>query len=122
MTQEDYDLCEKENNNLRSALAWAASKLTDADRDALEARLDDGDVTGTAAEDERHEMVLVLGKLVEHVEPLLETEPLLVIRRPYWSARLDHLLNEARGHGPKHPVLRRLGGHPNVFAPVRGAV
>jgi hypothetical protein len=38
--KEEYDLAERENANLRSALAWAVLKLTEADRDELEKRLD----------------------------------------------------------------------------------
>ena len=128
-TQEDYDNCEAENRNLRDALAWASERLSVADQDVLETRLadkpiEDGGVTGTTREDERQDMVELIVKLVAHVEPLTQQSlpAAFASHHPYWMARLDLLLNQAREYQPKHPLMRRIGGHPNVFAPVRGKV
>lgn len=124
MNYEDaYHLAETENQNLRDKLALAASMLTDAERNELERRLDvsidDGGVTSTSVEEERQDLVVLLGKIVAHVEPLLEDPRPPSTKRPQWYARLDQLLRDARGYEPKHPVMVRIGGHPNVFGPAR---
>lgn len=123
MNEEDYRLCELENKNLRNALAWAAAKLTKADQDELEKRLDaaldDGGVTGTDREDERHALVKLLTQIVTHTEPLLLSPPSQSTKQQLWFQRLDYLLSEARQYEEKHPLMRRIGGQPNVFAPVR---
>ena len=120
---EDYANCERENQNLRNALAWAAQRLSEADLDALEICLDttleDGGVTGTDSEDERQKVVELLVKLITHLEPLLLSPLPESVRQPVWFTRLDILITNAREYGPKHPLMRRVGGHPNVFAPVR---
>jgi hypothetical protein len=123
---EDYELCELENTNLRNALAWTAEHLATSERAVLAERLDApierGGVTGTDALEEREDVVSLLLKLVQHLEPLLLDPPPSRVRQSIWIARLDALLTQARTYEPKHPLMRRIGGHPNVFAPVRGPV
>jgi hypothetical protein len=118
--KEDYDNAEAENRNLRDALTFIPPKESDDLEKHLSESIEDGGVTGTDAEDERQEVVVLLNQIVEHVEFLVHRTSATVGREPSWFARLDYLLTEARQYGPKHPVARRVGGHPNVFAPVRG--
>jgi hypothetical protein len=121
--KSEYDLAERENDNLRSALAWAANHLTVAEKDELEKRLDatieEGGVTGNGREDDLHKATQVLLNLAAHVESLLIGDPEKVLNRPYWLARLDHLINIAREFEEKHPLMRRLGGHPNTFVIIK---
>lgn len=123
--QEDYETCERENDNLRDALAWAAQRLNAQDKDRLERylsrSLDDGGVTGTQHEDDLHDVASLLKKLVAHVEPLTDDHSFLKNAANMWFGRLDALLNQAREHEPKHPLMRRVGGNPNVFEIVRKA-
>lgn len=128
VSQEDYDLCDRENANLRDALAWCASRLSEEDKVHLETNLarliERGGVTGTQAEDDLHEAQIALKKLADHVEPISKARSIgevdaIVFRNP-WLGRLDMFLSAAREQEPKHPVMRRIGGQPNVFAPVRG--
>lgn len=124
--RSDLELAEAENENLRSALAWAAGHLPDTLKNELEKRLDHtiekGGVTGTTAEDHLHEAVDLIRKMLAHVEGLMTASR--IVRQDgsrytnSWFARLDDLLTSARGYTPKHPLMRRIGGHPNVFAPV----
>jgi hypothetical protein len=121
---EDYDDAEAENQNLRDTLTYALVFVPPKESDDLEKRLsksiEEGGVTGTTAEDERQEVIVLLNQIVEHVEFLTHggSVQTLANRQPSWFARLDYLLTEARQYGPQHPVARRVGGHPNVFAPV----
>lgn len=121
--QEDYDNCERENNNLRNALAWTASRLDPKYLDELEVLLDEdlenGGVTGTSFEDERQSVVEILIMIIKHVEPLLLDPQPPRTKQSQWFARLDYLLTEARQYESKHPLMRRIDGNPNVFAPVR---
>lgn len=128
--REDIEICELENRNLRTALAAALSLLPDITKDEIEKKLDlsldDGGVTGTTAEEERQEVVQLLCAITEHTERLIHAQRIIDVKgTPFaqsWYGRLDHLLTQARQYQPKHPAMVRVGGHPNVFAPVRRRV
>lgn len=125
-TQQDYDLSERENANLRAILAYCVTHLAQEYREAVAAMLDRDIDEGGAVEDsaddrvrEHNEIVATITALVTHVEPLMrEPRPDFTLS-PHWHARLDHLLCQARGYELKRPLMRRVGNYPNVYAPVR---
>lgn len=103
-TQEDFDNCELENDNLRKLLAWAAERLPEGDKPTLAERLEatfaEGGVTEDGREDEREEyrkVVALLAKLAAHLEAAVEHkgEP-----PNAWYAKADALASEANGYQP----------------------
>ena len=124
--ETEIELCEMENRNLRTALARVMQKLSKKEKDELEKELrnslEEGGVTYAGAQEELQDAAELLAKIVAHCEPLLLDPPGPSTKQPFWFAKLDALLSQARAYEPKHPVIRRVGSYPNVFSLVKKPV
>ncbi|MFC3693379.1 hypothetical protein [Chenggangzhangella methanolivorans] len=112
-SKDDYDLCDRENENLRAHLAYAVERLGEADRKALAARMNGSIETGGVVEDsteeEREELlraVLLLKRCADHMEKAIHGRT-----NDRWAGFADSLVNQARGFEPiLLPTLAELRG------------
>jgi hypothetical protein len=124
---DDLELCERENSNLRQHLLWAATRLSPAERielrDRIAGPIANGGVVGDLAADDRaieFERESAIEALTDHVQDLINKP--LIITQEYldaWITNADLLSNRLRGflqpakeltfhelHNPPEPVAR----------------
>jgi hypothetical protein len=101
-SKDDYDLCDKENENLRRHLAWAGALLTPDQRRDLAKRIDkpidDGGVTEDSVEEDREEILralLTLKRAADHLEKGAHG-----VTSGLWPAQASSLVNQARAYEP----------------------
>jgi len=120
ISKHDYELCEKENENLRAILRWIVPFLPSEHLEKLSVKLARPIESGGVAEDEHDDvqeenrcMAKILAQIAEHFQPALDDWEQ---KRPIvWFQRADHLLNLAREFEPKEPLMKRVGNYPNVY-------
>jgi hypothetical protein len=125
--EEDYAVCELENDNLRAILRWVDEQLPVDLHNALVEKmapnLMQGGITTDGQDDLEAENAKIrrqIMELTEHVQRLIDLGR--IPDDPMYLARLDHLLSQLREWEPKRPLMERVEGRPNVFRPIRGGV